>query len=104
MVTFVADLKTTNDPQNCRVWGWGAVNVWDLDDLFVGNNIFDFMSWCEERRDNITVYIHELKYGIQFLIAYLFEEGFTHVSESRDRATKTFTTMISDKVYIMDWK
>lgn len=97
MVTFVADLQTTNDPQNCRVWGWGAVNVWDLDDLFVGNDIFSFMDWCEQRRDNITVYIHELKYGIQFLISYLFAEGFTHVSQPKERATKTFTTMISDK-------
>lgn len=97
MVAFAVDLKTTNDPSNCRVWGWGAVNVHDLDDLFVGNNIHDFMYWCEDRRDNITVYIHELKYGIQFLLNYLFAEGFTHVSKSKDRASKTFTTMISDK-------
>lgn len=97
MVTFVADLETTTDPQNCRVWGWGAVNVFDLDDLFVGNNIDDFMFWCENRRDNITVFMHNIKFDIQFLISYLFKEGFEHVEKSQDRASRTFKTMISDK-------
>lgn len=97
MVSFVADLKTTNDPQNCRVWGWAAVNVADLEDMFIGNNIDDFMFWCECRRDNIKVYIHDIKYAMQFLISYLFEEGYTHVEKSEDRASKTFKTIISDK-------
>ena len=97
MVTFVADFETTTDPQNCRVWGWGTVNVFDLDDMFVGNNLDDFMLWCETRKDNITVYIHNIKFDIQFMISYLFNEGFRHVTKSQDRETRTFKTMISDK-------
>ncbi len=97
MVNFVADFETTTNPSDCRVWAWAACRVDDTDDIFIGNNIDDFMFWCESRRDNITVYMHHLKFDAQFIINYLFREGFSHVEKSEDRESRTFKTMISDK-------
>lgn len=97
MVNFVADFETTTNDNDCRVWAWAACLVDDTDDLFIGNNIISFMDWCEARVDNITVYMHNLKFDSQFIINHLFQEGFTHVEKSEDRDSKTFKTMISDK-------
>lgn len=97
MVNFVADFETTTNDNDCRVWAWAACRVDDPDDLFIGNNIISFMDWCESRIDNITVYIHNLKFDSQFIINHLFQEGFSHVEKSEDRDSKTFKTMISDK-------
>ena len=97
MVNFVADFETTTNDNDCRVWAWACCRVDDTDDLFIGNNIISFMDWCAERRDNITVYMHNLKFDSQFIINHLFQEGFTHVEKAEDRESKTFKTMISDK-------
>lgn len=93
---FVADFETTTDEKDCRVWGWGACEIGDLNNIFIGTTIDEFMGWCEDRADNIKVFMHNLKYDSQFLMSWLFNNDFKHV-QSKDRATKTFTTIISDK-------
>jgi hypothetical protein len=97
MIKFVADFETTTNENDCRVWAWAACRVDDPDDLFIGNNIDDFMFWCESRRDNLTIFMHNLKFDSQFIINYLFQEGYKHIVKADDRASRTFKTMISDK-------
>lgn len=98
MTSFVADFETTTDPGNCYVWGFGVreVSYWDdpVPSKF-GTSIEEFMKWCETTGNN-RVYIHNLKFDAQFIISYLLENGFKHVP-STERASKTFTTLISDK-------
>ena len=97
MRTFVADFETTTTEQNCHVWAWALCEVEDLTNVYIGTDIYDFMDMCEQLRDNLRVYFHNLKFDGQFIISWLFQNEFQLVKDSRDRATRTFKTMISDE-------
>lgn len=97
MRTFVADFETTTTEKNCHVWAWALCEVEDLTNVYIGTDIYDFMDMCEQLRDNLRVYFHNLKFDGQFIISWLFQNEFQLVTDSRDRATKTFKTMISDE-------
>ena len=97
MESYVADFETTTDPKNCHVWAWSVCEVGNTDNLWIGTDIYTFMDWCELRPDNVAVYFHHMKFDIQFVLAWLFENDFTPVTKAEDRATKTFKTSISDK-------
>ena len=97
MRTFVADFETTTTEKNCHVWAWALCEVEDLDNVYIGTDIYDFMDMCEQLRDNLRVYFHNLKFDGQFIISWLFQNDFQLVTDSRDRATRTFKTMISDE-------
>lgn len=97
MKSYVADFETTTDPQNCYVWAYALCEVGNHDNVSIGTRISDFMKWCEEDIGNDKVYFHNLKFDAQFIIHYLFTHGFTHVEDKKDRTSKTFTTLISDK-------
>ena len=109
MDTWVADFETTTNEENCHVWAWALCEVGDPENVYIGTDIYDFMTWCEDRIDNVNVYFHNLKFDGQFIISWLFENEYTHVINSRDRATKTFKTMISDAglyyaIEVVFWK
>lgn len=97
MRTFVADFETTTTEKNCHVWAWAMCEVEDLSNVYIGTDIYDFMDMCEQLRDNLRVYFHNLKFDGQFIISWLFQNEFLLVKDSRDRATRTFKTMISDE-------
>ena len=97
MRTFVADFETTTTEKKCHVWAWALCEVEDLNNVYIGTDIYEFMTLCEELRENLKVFMHNLKFDAQFLISWLFRNDFQLVTNSRDRATKTFKTMISDE-------
>ena len=96
MKSFVADFETTTDPENCYVWAYAICEVGNSEDVIIGTSIDDFMEWCE-KEDNHKVYFHNLKFDGQFIMNWLFRNGFKHVTDPRERETRTFTTLISDK-------
>ena len=99
MKSYVADFETTTDPENCYVWAYAIHEVSDYTEnkeVEIGTSIDDFMKWCEEI-GNHTVYFHNLKFDGEFIINWLFENGYEHVTDSKERKTHTFTTLISDK-------
>lgn len=97
MRKFVADFETTTDPVDCRVWAYAICEVGNSDNLVIGNNIDDFMKWCSDSKENYVVYFHNLKFDSQFIMSWCFQNGYTHTTDKRDRDTKTFNTLISDK-------
>ena len=94
---FAGDFETTTNENDCRVWAWAMSEVGNPDDIYIGTNIDEFMFWCEERVDNVEVWFHNLKFDGSYILEYLFDEGYTIVTKSEDRETKTFKTMISDR-------
>lgn len=97
MGTFVADFETTTNPNDCRVWAYAIVNVNDIEnDIVIGTTIDDFMKWCMSK-ENHTVMFHNLKFDGQFILYWLFKNGYEHTTDSKYRKDKTFTTLISDK-------
>ena len=97
MKSYVADFETTTIEENCHVWAWAVCEVGNSKDVTIGTTIDEFMSWCRKHKDNPTVYFHNLKFDGQFIMYWLFHNGFKHVHDPRERATNTFTTLISDK-------
>lgn len=96
MKNYVADFETTTDPENCYVWAYAICEVGNKDEVIIGTNISDFMKWCEDQKETVKVFFHNLKFDSQFILTYLFHNGFRYV-EKDERETRTFTTLISDK-------
>ena len=97
MGSFVADFETTTNIADCRVWAYAICEVGNKDNIIVGTTIDDFMKWCEDRKENDTVYFHNLKFDSQFIMNWLFRNGFEHTTEPEQKKSKTFNTLISDK-------
>ena len=79
---FVADFETTTDPEDCRVWGWGIVEVSrtaELADVLVGTTIDLFLGQlCEI---DSVVYFHNLAFDGSFILDYILRHGYVHVDE-----------------------
>ena len=96
MGTFVADFETTTNLEDCRVWAYALCEVGNESNTIVGTTIEDFMNWCKDSKENHKVYFHNLKFDGQFIMSYLFRNGFLHTTEQEDRATNTFNTLITN--------
>jgi len=97
MGSFVADFETTTNIDDCRVWAYAICEVGNKDNIVIGTTIEEFIKWCEDRKENDTVYFHNLKFDSQFIMQYLFHQGYEHTTKPEDKKTKTFNTLISDK-------
>lgn len=97
MRSFVADFETTTREEDCRVWAYAVCEVGNKDNIKIGTDITEFMLWCEEQKDNVKVFFHNLKFDGQFILTWLFRNGFKHTTEKEDKESHTFNTLISDK-------
>lgn len=100
MKTYVADFETTTLPEDCRVWAYAIVDIDDPDNrdkVIIGTNIDDFLDWCNDQKGSTKIFFHNLKFDLSFVMDALFKMGYTHITDPKDRKTKTFSTMISDK-------
>ena len=93
---YTADFETTTDQDDCRVWAWGVCEIGNEYKFEYGNDIDGFIEYLKKSK-NSTFYFHNLKFDSQFLLCWLFENGYKHVIETKDEDTKTFSTLISDK-------
>ena len=97
MKKYVADFETTTLPNDCRVWAYAIVDIDNTDDVIIGTDIDEFLDWCSKQKKSVKVYFHNLRFDLSFIMDRLFQLGYKHVTENKDRKSKTFTTMISDK-------
>ena len=97
MSTFVADFETTTDPNDCRVWAYAICEVGNDSNVIVGTTIDDFMKWCRESKENHKVLFHNLKFDGQFIMSWLFHNGFKHTTDPYEKNSLTFNTLISDQ-------
>lgn len=96
MALFTADFETTTDPTDCRVWACGICEIGKPENFIYMNNIDGFIEWARKQR-KVTTYFHNLKFDGEFILCWLFENGFKFVADRRDLEKNTFTTLISDK-------
>ena len=97
MGNFVADFETTTKIEDCRVWAYAICEVGNIDNIIIGTTIDEFMQWCIDRKENDIVYFHNLKFDSQFIMNWLFKNGYVHTTKPEDKASQTFNTLISDK-------
>ena len=92
---YCADFETINDKDDCRVWAWWISEIDNEENSEKGNDIDSFMSslfmYCGD-----TVYFHNLKFDGEFILNWLFRNGYTHIRDTKFSKEKTFTTLISD--------
>lgn len=93
---LTADFETTTNENDCRVWAWGVCEIGNPDFFTHGNTLDGFFEFMETS-GNSTFYFHNLKFDGEFLMVWLFEHGYKHITDRKFAETKTFETLISDK-------
>lgn len=93
---YTADFETNNSVTECRVWAYAICEIGNIDNFIYGNNIDDFIKWCEKVKGNPTLYFHNLKFDGCYIISYLLQNGYEWVDNRDNRRDKTFTTLITD--------
>lgn len=91
-----ADFETTTDKKDCRVWAFALSNIENPEDFRYGNSIEGFMEFCANPKENYEMYFFNLKFDGSFIISYLLKQGFTWIKDKTEKATKTFTTLITE--------
>lgn len=96
---FSCDFETTTLLDDCRVWAYGWMEIGNYDNYAIGNNIDEFMGWCEKAQADC--YFHNLKFDGSFIVNWLLKHGFKWDKSGRAR---TFSTVISNmgQWYIID--
>lgn len=92
---YTGDFETTTDPEDCRVWAVGICEIGKPENFIYYNNMDSFIDFCR-KSDNSTIYFHNAKFDGTFIMVWLFEHGFTHVTNKAELADNTFMTLISD--------
>ena len=101
MRKFTADFETSTPKwlvkdEEARVWAYSICEIGNNENFIYGNNIDDFFNFCMNKRENYLLYFHNLKFDSQYILYWLFKNGYTHITDKRERKSKTFTTLISD--------
>jgi hypothetical protein len=96
MNIYACDFETTTDPQDCRVWAWGAYEI-TKKTFEHGNTIDSWFQWVQEQTsaESIQVYFHNLKFDGEFILSWLLQNGYRH-RPGRELEENQFSTLISD--------
>lgn len=95
---YSADFETTTDIKDCRVWAWGMCDVENPEETFTyGNTLDNFFDFLFSKKENNIYYFHNLKFDGEFILNWLFKNGWEHIKDRNDLEEKKFTTLISDK-------
>lgn len=93
---YAADFETTTELEDCRVWCFGLANIDDPEDFTFGYTIDELIEFCKQQT-HLKLYFHNLKFDGEFIIDWLFRNGYEHVKDVKEAKTKSFNTLISDK-------
>ena len=95
MKRFTADFETaTWIPDETWVWAWSLCDIDNPENVEVGNSIESFFERIR-KENNPLILFHNLKFDGEFIISYLFKEGYEWVEKSKKK-DKSFSTLISD--------
>ncbi len=85
-----------DEPERARIWAWDVCK--EVGKQYVhksGTNMLSFMLFLKRLQPNCLIAFHNLAFDGSYIISWLLEQGFTHVSDTRPRAYE-FSTCISD--------
>lgn len=95
---WAADFETTTNLDDCRVWAWSMSNVENPENFEFGTSIKDFFDFLILRdSSNYKLYFHNLKFDGYFILNFLFLNGYKHIQDKDDKASNTFTTLITEQ-------
>ena len=90
---WVCDFETTTDPLDCRVWAYGAYNIY-THEWRCGNSISLFMDFLNEGTKKI--YFQNAAFDCEFLMTELYRRDYKYNFTKSKNSLKEFKTIISD--------
>ena len=97
MLLYTADFETTTTAEDCRVWAWGVCEITENENFHCGNDISSFFTYLLQLKSSAKVYFHNLKFDGEFILYYLFRNGWEQVNcEPKHLEEKQFTCLISN--------
>ena len=98
MTYYSCDFETTTNKSDCRVWAFGACNIYNLNDFYYGLSIEDFIEWCKLLPDATTkLYFHNLKFDGEFIISWLLRNNYKCIKNTNELDGKSFSVLVNDK-------
>lgn len=99
---WVADFETTSIERKkldgtSHVWACGLCEVGNPTNTIILKSMEEFITWCESQKTNDTVYFHNLRFDGNFIVQHLLRNGYKFAATPQGKASRTFTTLISDK-------
>lgn len=99
---WVADFETTTIERKkldgtSHVWACGLCEVGNPTNTIILRSMEEFITWCESQKTNDTVYFHNLRFDGNFIVQHLLRNGYKFAATPQEKASRTFTTLISDK-------
>lgn len=92
---FCADFETTTEEEDCRVWAWSCINIYNLDHYNWGIDFESFLKYAFSY-DGAIYYFRNLKFDGEFILSYLLLNRYEWTC-NRNPNGHEFTTLISDK-------
>ena len=101
---FSCDFETTTDPNDCRVWEWGSMELYNHENYHCGNDIKSFIEYLKAEKSVTKCCCPNLKFDIEFILHYLLTNGFKFVENKKEIVENCFSVLISDmrQVYTAD--
>lgn len=90
MTSYTCDFETVNDINDCRVWAYSMCDI-ESEEIEYGNTIEGFFNILKNR--NLRLYFHNLKFDGEFILYYLFRNGYKYNEKCYE---KSFKTVIAD--------
>lgn len=96
MKKFTADFETNVNEFDCRVWAYGLCEIGNPSNFIYGNNIEDFIKFCQNKKENYVLYFHNLKFDGEYILSYLLNNNYEYIKNKKDAKDKTFTCLINE--------
>lgn len=96
---YSCDFETTTKLEDCRVWAYGYMELYNQKNFKIGNSLDEFMIWV--KKSQADLYFHNLRFDGEFIVNWLLKKGFKHEDTGMP---DTFTTTISGtgQWYVID--
>lgn len=98
---FSCDFETTTKLDDCRVWAYGYMELYNQKNFKIGNSLDEFMIWV--KKSQADLYFHNLRFDGEFIVNWLLKNGFKWTKQE-DAQPNTFSTTISGmgQWYVID--
>lgn len=97
---FACDFEATTDPEDCRVWAYGIMEIGNKSKYKIGNSLDEFMAICKKVKGNL--YFHNLKYDGSFIVNWLLKNGWTFSKENNKPGTFNVIISAMNQWYMID--
>lgn len=94
---YCADFETINDEEDCRVWCWYSMELYEREE-YKGKDINSFFQWMQSLKKDALIYFHNLKFDGEFIVHYLLTHSYElkKGKKTKRRELNTFYTLIGD--------